>query len=52
MGGTLFGVKQAARMYCISWGIQPIFCNNCKGSLTFKTGTKNIDGGKQVYKDF
>ena len=32
----LLGVRQATRMYCTTWGIQLIFCNNCKWSITIK----------------
>ena len=30
------GCKIGSRMYCTTWGIQPIFCNNCKWKVTFK----------------
>ena len=36
----LLGVRQATRMYCTTQGIWPIFCNNCKGSVTFKNCIK------------
>ena len=30
------GCKIGSRMYCTTWGIQPIFCNSCKWKVTFK----------------
>lgn len=36
----------------VSRGIWPIFCNNCKGTVTFKTGTENIDGENKYIKNF
>ena len=29
------GCKTGLRMYCITWGIEPIFCNTYKKKLTF-----------------
>ena len=31
------GCKIGSSMYCTTWGIQSIFCNNCKGKVTFKS---------------
>ena len=30
------GYETGSRMYCTTWGIQSIFCNNCKWKVTFK----------------
>ena len=32
----LLGVSLATRMYCTTWGIEPIFCNNYKWSIILK----------------
>ena len=34
------GYKIGSRMYYTTWGIQPIFCNNCKQKVTFKIVVK------------
>ena len=31
------GCKIGSKMYCTTRRIQPIFCNNCKWKVTFKT---------------
>ena len=38
----IIGCKIGSRMYCTTRGIEPIFCNNCKWSVTFKNCTKNL----------
>ena len=35
------GCKIGSRIYCTTWEIQPIFCNDCKWSVTFKNCIKN-----------
>ena len=32
--------KIGSGMCCTTWGIQPIFCNNCKWKVTFKNCIK------------
>ena len=34
--GQTLGCKIGSRMYRTTWGIEPIFCNNCEWSVTFK----------------
>ena len=34
------GCKTGSRMYCTTWGIRPILCNNCKWKVTFKNCIK------------
>ena len=36
----VLGFRQITRMYCITWGIQSIFYNNGKWSVTFKNCVK------------
>ena len=36
----LLHVQLATRIYCTTQEIQPIFCNNCKWSVTFKNYIK------------
>ena len=30
------GYKIDSRLYCTTWGIEPVFCNNCKWEVIFK----------------
>lgn len=34
------GHNTGFRTYCTTWGIKPIFCNNCKWKVTFKNVVK------------
>ena len=36
----IIGCKMSSRMYCTTWGIESIFCNNCKCKITFKNCIK------------
>ena len=38
----LTGCKTDSRMYCMTQGIYPIFCKNCKWKVTFKNCIKNL----------
>ena len=42
--------KIGSRIYCTTWGTEPIFCNNRKWSVTFKNCIKIYMEEKQVNK--
>ena len=34
------GYKTDSRTYCTTWGLEPIFCNNCKWKVTLQNCIK------------
>lgn len=43
VGSTTAGNKRGSRMCCSTWGIKPIFCNNCKSKVTILNCIKNFN---------